>query len=166
MLISEPKKNRQKRRATPKFLSATRGDRKTIAGTVRCKHPAGTAMANLICLLSPSKRSTKKKGAGEKNKIQRRTKTCQEREKNPNRCQASETQNRTFRIAGGRLPTDRWILKLKNIFARSFGPLYQIENRNPGGAEIPCCALNYPKTISTKHARFRVAKLSPQKLPM
>ena len=94
------KETDKKRRATPKFLSATRGDRKTIAGTVRCKHPAGTAMANLICLLSPSKRSTKKKGAGEKNKIQRRTKTCQEREKNPNRCQASETQNRTFRIAG------------------------------------------------------------------
>ena len=101
MLISEPKKNRQREKSHAKILERNQRRQKTMAETVRRKHPAEAAMASFNFLLSPSKRSTKKKGAGEKNKIQRRTKPCQEkRGKNPNRCQASETQNRTFRIAG------------------------------------------------------------------
>ena len=61
------KETDKERRATPKFLSATRGDRKTMARTVRCKHPAEAAMASLNFLLSPSrKKHQEERRRGEK----------------------------------------------------------------------------------------------------
>ena len=63
------KETDKERRATPKFLSATRGDRKqylSVAKTVRCKHPADAAMAGLIfCYLHP-KEAPRRKAQGRK----------------------------------------------------------------------------------------------------